>query len=197
MKQRKQLWLIFATVTGFLVFALTFLLVLTSSFGKIGLAKEATPAHSNINSSQGHSPAATSEDVEILKRLAEMYEPKSTNQQVIPSPPRLNEKTSLALKSLAADQSRLHEKYIVLIFIRLYRFHLEHFQQSYDLREDPENALTQEFHRLLGSPRYEVLLSQIAEDWVKKTPELLKYSPVKKEMVRIQKAHSKIDIPAK
>ena len=193
MKRRKQIRLLVPIVTGILVPAIAFLIVTTSSFGKVGPAKEATPEHSNINSSDAQSPVATSEDVEILRRFAEMYEPKSTNQQVIPSPPVLKEKTLHALNALVADKERIHEKYIVLIFIRLYRFHLEHFNQSYDLAEDPENALTQEFRRLLGSPRHEVLLSQVAEDWVKRTPELLKYSPIKKEMVRIEKAHRRIN----
>lgn len=87
-------------------------------------------------------------DVAILKEYAESYEPKSTEKQVIASPPVPNEKVLQTVSNLANTQSREHEKYVVLIFLRLYRFHIENFKQSYELGRD--DLLTKEFFRLVG-----------------------------------------------
>jgi hypothetical protein len=131
-------------------------------------------------------------DVLIVKKYAENYEPKSTELQVIPSPPVPNEKVLKAISNLSNAESREHEKYIVLIFLRLHRFHIEHFKQSYDL---DGNQLSKEFYRLTGenyNPNGEPKLSYLAENWVEANPELLKYSLIEKEMTRIEKAGEKI-----
>ena len=142
--------------------------------------KSATPQPSPIN------PA----DLEVVKRFAESYEPKSTKNEVIPPPPCPNEKVVRALKALAESQTREHEKYIVLMFLRLYRFYIEHFQQSYNLESIPDNPLTLEFFRLakLDYQKDEDEQSSVAADWVDRNPQLLDYALIKKEMIRIDKA---------
>jgi hypothetical protein len=151
-------------------------------FKRFGLVKGDSP------------PTETADDVAILKKFAERYQPKSTTSRHIPSPPELKERELRSLKALSAAGSRAHEKYVLLIFLRLYRFHLENFQQSYHLGEIPLDPLTEEFHRLIGgSPPLGSLLSYAAEDWVKSKPELLRDKLIAREIARIDRAHKKIE----
>ncbi len=132
-------------------------------------------------------------DVAILRNYAESYEPKSTKAQVIPAPPIPNEKVLQIISHLADTQSREHEKYIVLIFLRLYRFHIEHFKQGYELGRD--NRLTKEFFRLIGYVNYrqaEIITADEAYTYAAKKSELRKYPLVEKEIIRIKKAEEKI-----
>lgn len=132
-------------------------------------------------------------DIPLLKDYAESYEPKSTKRQVIPEAPELEGKVLQAVSNLSSSQSREHEKYVVLIFLRLYRFHIENFKQSYELGRD--NFLTKEFFRLTGENDYqkaEFMPSYLASNYVEKNTELLKYPLIEKEMKRIEKAGEKI-----
>jgi len=134
-----------------------------------------------------------SQDVAIVKKFAESYEPKSTNQSVIPSPPEPSEKVLQSILNLENNKSREHEKYVVLVFLRLYRFHIENFKQSYELGRD--NLLTKEFFRIIQSNDYqkaELMPSYLAHTYVKENAELLKYNLIEKEMERIEKAGEKI-----
>ncbi len=139
------------------------------------------------------SAQTNSTDVYIFRDYAESYEPKSTKRQAIPYPPALEGKVSQAISNLANSQSREHEKYVVLVFLRLYRFHIENFKQSYELGRD--NPLTKEFFRLAGEDNYqkaEFMPSYLASNYVEKNPELLKYPLIEKEMKRIEKAGEEI-----
>lgn len=131
--------------------------------------------------------------VEIIKRFAENYEPRSTNRETIPSTPNPNKEVLNAIDVLARAQSRKHEKYIVLIFIRLERFHTEHFKQTYDLGD---NALAREFYKLIGKDYQsggEPGFSHLAGVWIKANPKLLEYSPIEKEIRQIKAAEGKIE----
>lgn len=135
----------------------------------------------------------SSSDFAPLKQFAESYEPRS-GSEVIPSPPVLDSRLSNLIGSAAKSESRAHEEYVLLIFLKLYRFHIEQFKQSYELGRD--NPLTKEFYRLIGESNYERaerMSSSLAENYVKKRPELLDYAPVKAEMQRIEKAAAKIE----
>jgi len=139
------------------------------------------------------SPQPNAQDIAILKNFAEKYEPRSTQASVIPSPPLLNQITAQAVTNLAATGSREYEKYIVLIFLRISWFQIEHFKQRYELGRT--NPLTQEFYRLVGENDYihkEMMLPYLADDYVQKHPELLEYKLIKREMERIAKAGEKI-----
>lgn len=134
------------------------------------------------------------DDIAVIKEFAENYEPKSTNKEVIPSPPLPNDRIFQAVSNLANAQSRKHEKYVILIFLRLYRFHIEHFKQSYELGR--ENPLTKEFFRIIKSIDYqkaEIMPSYLAHNFVKDSPDFLNYDLIVKEMKRIEKAENKRD----
>jgi hypothetical protein len=137
--------------------------------------------------------AVSTDDLDLLKRFAEEYEPKS-GREVIPSPPVLNQKLSEIIARAANSDSREHEKYVVLIFLKLSRFQIEHFKQRYELGRD--NPLTKEFYRLIGENNYEkaeIMLAYLADNYVEKNPPLLEYAPIKTEMRRIDKAGERIE----
>ena len=131
-------------------------------------------------------------DLRTIRKYAESYEPKPEKNTVIASTPKPNEKVLQAISNLANSPLREHEKYVVLIFLRLYRFHTEHFKQGYALGR---NTLDKEFYRLTGEsydPEGEPEFSGLAPYWVEKNPGLLKYPLIEKEMKRIEKAGEKI-----
>lgn len=140
----------------------------------------------------GYNSSEQTADIATLKEFAERYQPRS-GREVIPSPPVLNEKLLTIIERLARAESRDHEKYVVLIFLRLSRFHVENFKQHYELGR--ENPLTKEFYRLIGresSISREFMPSSLADDYVASQPELLKYSLIDGEMKRIKKAGNRI-----
>lgn len=133
-------------------------------------------------------------DLAVIKDFAESYEPKS-GREVIPAPPIPNEKVLRILSGAAASGSRDHEKYIILIFLRLSRFYTEHFKQSYELGQD--NPLTQEFYRLIdrgGYPNAEFNGSSLADQYVRERPELWGYPLIAAEQKRIQKAEDRMGV---
>jgi hypothetical protein len=156
--------------------------------------KQAAP-DVNVNVAKITSVSPTpveSTDFAPLKRFAESYEPKS-GREVIPSPPVLDPKLSELIANASKTESRAHEPYVILIFLKLSRFNIEHFKQSYELGR--ENPLTKEFYRLIGETDYEkaeLMASYLADNYVDKHPELLEYAPIKAEMQRIEKAGEKI-----
>jgi hypothetical protein len=164
-----------------------------------GLTNETTeiqnrsvPTTSDTVPVQSQSKQMNPDDLAVIKNYAENYQPKPEKDTVIPSTPLPNGKELQAIDALANTQSREYEKYIVLIFLRLHRYHIEHFKQSYDLGSNP---LAKEFYRLTQvgyNSEGEPILSYEAAYWIKNNPELLKYSLIKDEMKRIEIAGKKI-----
>ena len=132
-----------------------------------------------------------STDVSTIKKFAENYQPKS-GRTVIPEPPEPSEKVLQAISNLVKNGSTEHEKYIVLIFLRIDRFNIEHFKQSYELGR--VNPLTKEFYRIIkadyGSD-VEFRSSGLASEYVSRNEELLKYQPIQKEMDLLNKVVDK------
>ncbi len=125
----------------------------------------------------------------LLKSFATSYEPKSGKEGVIPFAPQLNSDIKMEISRFAKSGTRKHEKFVVLIFLKLYRFHLENFNQSYELGR--ENELTKEFYRLIGRSDYEraeLMSSYLAYKYAVSNPGLLEYSEIKREIDRIEKA---------
>lgn len=132
------------------------------------------------------------DELAALKKFAESYQPRS-GREVIPSPPVPDEKISQIIAKAANANSREHEKFVVLIFLRLSRFQIENFKQRYEL--DRSNALTKDFYRLIGRTDFEtreINLAYLADDYVEKNPELRQYGLIDAEMQRIAKAGARI-----
>ena len=86
-----------------------------------------------------------------LRKFAEQYEPLPEQGAAIPHLPSAPPNIVAGLNELSSNKHSLHEKYIVLIALKLYRFHFENFHQSYDLRGPerwPDNPFLKELCRL-------------------------------------------------
>ena len=141
---------------------------------------------------QSQSYLLSSEEIAELKKYAENYQPKS-GREGIPSPPVLPEKISQIIAKAAAANSREHEKFVMLIFVRIARFHRENFKQTYELGRT--NALTIEFYRLIGRDDFagrERNSSALVEAYIEKNPELQHYALIEAEMQRIAKMSARI-----
>jgi hypothetical protein len=158
----------------------------------IGLAISCTPSRNTIAGSGSiPSPSRSGEpmlaslsedDLEYVRRFAEAYEPKS-GDVVIPSPPEPDKRVSNILAIVAENGTRDHEKFVILIFLRLSRFQSVHFKQGYELGRT--NPLTVEFYRLIGLEDYqkrELITPGEAEIYVRTHPELRRYPPIDREM---------------
>jgi hypothetical protein len=113
---------------------------------------------------------------------------------VIPSPPVPDQEISQIIEKAANSTSREHEKFVVLIFLRLSRFQIENFKQRYELGRS--NSLTKEFYRLIGRSdfeRAEINPAYLADNHVEANPDLLKYRLIDAEMKRIAKAGKRIE----
>jgi hypothetical protein len=178
-------------------------LILTIVVGSSCSSENAGISNENIISSRSKSvpaetkqPALTSSsDLATIREYAESYEPRS-GREVIPSPPIPSDKIMAIITNLANSKSREHEKYILLIFLRLSRFQVEHFKQRYELGR--ENPLTKEFYRLIGKDDYETaefIPASLADKYVEQHPKLLEYPLIEAEMKRIANAGQKTQNP--
>lgn len=164
-------------------------IIIPDKIGEIRLPQAPEKAPEKLSSAPAN-PA----DVAVIKKYAESYEPRYTRDGVSPSAPVPDEKVLRAIANLANAQSREHEKYVILIFLRFSRFEYEHFHQHYDLGRD--GLLLLEFYRLIGRANYqkvEINLSSLVDDYIGAHPELLKYHLIKKEWSRCDKVDEEID----
>jgi hypothetical protein len=151
----------------------------------------------NLNSVNVAAPAVerlklSSADLSKLQKYAEAYEPKS-GRVVIPEPPIPNEEISQIISKAADADTWEHEKFVVLIFLRLSRFQIENFKQTYELGRT--NPLTKEFYRLIGRSDYEkaeIMPAYLADTYVEENPHLRDYRLIDAEMKRIAKAGQSI-----
>lgn len=151
-----------------------------------------TRSASNFASPTAEIPKPTTADLSKLRKYAESYEPKS-GWVVIPDPPVPNEEILQVISKAANSGTREHEKFVVLIFLRLSRFQIENFKQNYELGRT--NPLTKEFYRLIGQSDYEraeFMPSYLADNYVKKNVQLRDYKLIDVEMKRIDKAGERI-----
>ncbi|MBC7798423.1 MAG: hypothetical protein H7Z37_16260, partial [Pyrinomonadaceae bacterium] len=90
--------------------------------------------------------------------------------------------------NLVRDNSTEHEKYVVLIFLRIDRFNTENFKQGYELGR--KNPLTKEFYRVIKASnveKAEIMPSSLASSYVYKNKALLEYPLIKEEIERLSK----------
>lgn len=156
----------------------------------------ATPARIVENPAPTPPPVQASvldaDEIKALKKFAESYQPRS-GREVIPSPPVPSERIAHIIEKAANANSREHEKYVVLIFIRIWRFHLDNFRQGYELGRT--NPLTREFYRLIGRNDFETREanhSSLADDYVETKLELRQYALIDAEMRRIARMGERI-----
>lgn len=150
----------------------------------------------------------------VVKNYAERYKPtkriETEGKETREFPPFHIEMpepdVAEALNRLAAAQSREHEKYLMLIVLRLYRTQVQMVNQSYDIRDirsvsgadeiETTNPVAKEFCRLTGiecGQRKEFIPTVEAYNWAVRHPTLLEYEPIGKEVEMIEKVHRRIE----
>lgn len=142
--------------------------------------------------------------LEIVKVFAESYSPKGMKGNTIPMiEDATPDEIITAVNNLKNMQS--HEKYLTLIFLKLYRSHLECCNQSYEVRgymaddysiDSARSPLLYEFNRLtkLFNPRHaEFIPSHLAIKQLQSNPQLLEYEPINIEFKKIQEIEKNIN----
>ena len=140
--------------------------------------------------------------LEALRIYAETYEPNAGMGIVphLPMPPR--DVVSAIERSQKRDEDDCG-RYITLIILRLHRYYLENFRQSYDLRvHTPEgfqidNPILTAFCNLARidiweATQQESLSSWVVMDWVNLHPYYRNYPLIRDELERVEDARKKI-----
>jgi len=173
-----------------LLFLLPIVLVATGCVSNGNQNVSGLPTSVEVATPAAKEPATnvlSSDDLAYFRRFAESYEPRS-GREVIPSPPVPDERLTRILAKAAGTRTREHEKFVILIILRLSRFQLEHFKQGFELGRT--NPLTVEFYRLIGkaNPKDylepEIMEPYLANIYVREHPELREYGPIDREMRR-------------
>jgi hypothetical protein len=115
------------------------------------------------------------------------FEPSSTEEIVVPRLPEPSAEVTAALerRPLSAD-TRLA---VALVGTRLYRYHVAHFGQAYELRRSEPNPILQAFSALSGRDLdVEFLPSSAIHDWVLLQDDLAQNPIIQRETKRIEAA---------
>lgn len=141
----------------------------------------------------------------IIKKFAENYTPiRKPDTTAIRRLPEPSDTVLAAFKHLEHYDKKAYEKYLTLIFVKLYSAHLECCNQSYELRKQPpsegieasRDPVLYKFNKLTNkydeNSRIEFIPSFIGYDWVQSNPYLLDYEKIKKHVRIIEREQKEI-----
>lgn len=141
--------------------------------------------------------------LEILKTFAEAYSPTRQPNSWIEKLPEAPDSVLRAISIVKASQPKEFERYLTLIFVKLYSAHLECCHQSYEIRKQPSRGLDKkrdplvyEFNTLAkmfpdGKP-IELISSDIGYDYIKTHKYLLSFEPIGKQVTIIEQIQKNI-----
>jgi hypothetical protein len=144
------------------------------------------------------------EHLKMAKEFAESYQPNSIpNDGVVANVPKVSDSVLDAFRSLAYQNNEAANKYLTLIFLKLYRSHMQCCHQSYELREGSiekidsvKDPLLYEFNRVAkfynDNERPEFISSGISKAYVDSNQYLLQYDKINLEYKKIQKVEDSI-----
>ncbi len=142
--------------------------------------------------------------IQMFRVFSESYSPTRKPNSGVATLPETPDTVLQALEVMKKSEPKEFEKYLTLIFIKLYSAHLECCHQSYEIRKLPlgnldknREPLIYEFNILAnkyieGNP-IEFISSSIGYDYVKSNPHLLGFEPIKKHIEIIEQVHKKIE----
>jgi hypothetical protein len=145
------------------------------------------------------------DNVSALRQFAENYEPKNDSNQFAANLPSVPDKIKNSFPTLRQKNKKELEQYLTLIFLKIYRSHMECCHQSYELRTSKAthmidsigDPLIYEYNLIIKKYNPNTLIefvpSNIGYDWTKKNPSLLKYNAIKKEYDIIKQIETNID----
>lgn len=132
------------------------------------------------------------DNLEIARQFAENFLPDTTIQNGIKKMNTFPDSVVKAFKAIRIDRQN-QEKYLTLLYLKIYRGHLQCCHQSYELRVKPNsigidsiadpllfqyNLIIKQFD---NNKSIEMITSNIADTWVEKNKNLLTYDQIKKE----------------
>jgi hypothetical protein len=146
---------------------------------------------------------ANQDHLKLAKEFAETYSPDPFGKTGVTEVPSVPDSVLVAFKALGNIDKAAEEKYLTLIFLKLYRAHMQCCHQSYELRKnsaanidsisDPllyeYNLATRQFN---PDKRIEFVSSHIAQSWVDSNRYLLKYNQIRMEYDKIKKIEDSI-----
>lgn len=142
--------------------------------------------------------------LEIFKEFALNYNPTRKPNSGVAMLPETSDPVLKAIETLKTSQPKEFEKYLTLIFVKLYSAHLECCHQSYEIRQQPPSGLDRvkdplvcEFNDLTetftDNKRIEFISSGIVYDYVTSHKYLLHFEPIKKHIEIIEQVHKNIE----
>ena len=142
--------------------------------------------------------------LEVFKEFALNYNPTRKPNSGVAKLPEPSDSVLRAIKILKTSSPKEFEKYLSLIFVKLYSAHLECCHQSYEIRQQPPvgldkerdplvcefNDLTEKFN---DNKRIEFISSGIAYDYVYTHKYLMDFEPIKKHIEIIEQVHKNVE----
>jgi hypothetical protein len=146
---------------------------------------------------------ASQNHLKLVTEFAEVFSPNLVPNTGVASVPSVPDSVLVAFKALGNIDKTAEEKYLTLIFLKLYRAHMQCCHQSYELRKNSAtnidsttDALLYEYNLVTKqySPdeRIEFVSSHIAQSWVDSNKYLLKYNRIRIEYDKIKKIEDSI-----
>lgn len=142
--------------------------------------------------------------IEIFKDFALSYSPTREPNSGVAMLPEPSDSVLGAIKISKTTQPTEFEKYLILIFVKLYSAHMECCHQSYEIRRQPpggldksKDPLVYEFNDLTkkysNKKRIEFISSHIGYDYVMTHKHLLDFEPIKKHIKIIEQVQKNIE----
>jgi len=143
--------------------------------------------------------------IKIFRTFSENFSPTRKPNSGVATLPETSDTVLQALEVMKKSEPKEFEKYLTLIFIKLYSAHLECCHQSYEIRKLPlsgnldknRDPLIYEFNILAnkyveGKP-IEFISSSFGYDYVKSNLHLLGFDLIKKQVEIIEQFHKNIE----
>jgi hypothetical protein len=144
------------------------------------------------------------DNLEIARQFAENFLPDTTMESGMKKMNTFPDSVVKAFKAIRTDRQN-QERYLTLIYLKIYRGHLQCCHQSYELRAKPNgigidsiadpllfeyNLITKQFDNNKG---IEMINSAIADTWVERNKNLLSDNQIKKEYRLIKTIQKNIE----
>ena len=147
----------------------------------------------------------SAQSLEILKRFAINYSPSNQPNSGVAILPESSDSVLKAINIVKNSNPKEFEKYLSLIFVKLYSAHLGCCHQSYEVRLQParglidkdRDPLVYQFNILAKNyPKDKPIAfisSSIGYAYVKSNPYLLEFEPINIHMEKIEQIHKNVE----
>jgi hypothetical protein len=145
--------------------------------------------------------------LETFKEFAQNYSPSRKPNSGVAMLPETPDSVLSAIRVVRDSQPKEFEKYITLIFVKLYSAHLECCHQSYEVRKEPQSGLDQEKDPLVyefnnftkkypAGMRIEFISSSLVYDYLISHRYLLELESINKHFEIIEQVNKNIEAGA-